>query len=322
MSRKDEIESTRRGLLRAGAAGILGAVGIGTAAGRRSTAAEQSDDYELRPMEPADVTPADTETVQPVPEPAAGIQPGSVLVTDNGAETAGFIWREVRDEESKKQNPDEKPDLYVSTDGLLLLEEGNASANAARDGEEGEDLSDLTVEIDLDGTFGDHGSQAGGLTTVELGEVVYARQATIISDPAFGSVFGLVKVPDDMRDMVDPSVPQFGGPTGVSPGALPLGDPVHMYGNGLQGTTFVSKGMTGASIGTVGGSWAAVMPEYATTYYTEGGVAAGMATHHVGRAQGDQFAAIGAGGTNMAKCKQLVEDDLGLEIELVKPGDL
>jgi hypothetical protein len=336
MPRDNRIESTRRGLLRAGAAGIVGAVGIGTAAGRRSTVAVDPADCEARPMPTMDVTPADTRTVQPVPEQAAGIRPGSVLVTDNGGGTAGFIWREVDEEK-----PDEELDLYVSTSGGLLLGEANASANATRGEEEGEDLSELTVEIDLDGTFGGVGSQAGTLTTTELGEVVYARQATPLNESGFGDIFGLVRVPDDMRDMVDPSIPQFGGPTGVSPGAIPTGEPIHLYGNSVHGATFVSKGRTGSGFGELGtDSWASVIPRYGNDIdapgdngapvvasntsggLPAGGVAGGIATHLTVLANSQGLVVLGAAGTIMEKCKRLVKDDLGLEIELVQAGEL
>jgi hypothetical protein len=80
-------------------------------------------------------------------------------------------------------------------------------------------------------TFGG-GTALSGLEgeTVELGDVVYARQSRDGDD--IGNDFGLVEIPSDAEHLVDPSMPTWGGPT--ERGEVNVGETVVRYGNGSE----------------------------------------------------------------------------------------
>ncbi|PSQ36310.1 hypothetical protein BRD11_01470 [Halobacteriales archaeon SW_12_69_24] len=259
-----------------------------------------------------------TTTVQSgVPERASGIRPGSQMFIrfpdgSTAGCTANFVWQ------------DTAGDQYVGAAGHCFLPEGtNASENARRSGEsdsEVYDVSQLSVSVCEDCAFGG----ATGLTvrgrTIELGDVVYARQ-NLPDGSAVGHDFGLVRIPDG-AEAVDPSMPQFGGPTGVSDGAVAAGTPVNQYGAGVgNGEVFASQGSNGVSQGDLGSpeSWYAAVraspgdsgsPLQSTRAGTvlEGELAAGILTH---------ITAAGTAGTTIGRCVELVATDVGLDIAVV-----
>lgn len=68
--------------------------------------------------------------------------------------------------------------------------------------------------------------------------------------------FALIKVPADAVARVNPSVPVFGGPTGVATGPLTYGDPVMTYGNSnLRGGIETLSPQRGFAIGTGADGW-------------------------------------------------------------------
>jgi hypothetical protein len=68
--------------------------------------------------------------------------------------------------------------------------------------------------------------------------------------------FALVRLDPADHDLVNPSIPHWGGPEGLNTAGTAAGDVVHSYGNSSlrQGITLLSP-KTGLSIGTAGGGW-------------------------------------------------------------------
>lgn len=329
-------DMTRRRLLRASATVATGLAAAGTAAGRRGTdgsrgVREEPTEFDrdaIEPIPPTDVTPSD-DGVTVVPEADEGIRPGSAISSDVGGCTTNFLWRPVGRTDGELDES-ERDAIYIGTAGHCLLESAPAAEMAAHPGEAAEDVSDLTVTIDVDGTFG---HVAGALETVDLGPVVYARQSAPDGSADIGHDFGLIRVPDDLRDQVNPSLPQFGGPHGVVEDGVPQGDPVHMYGNGNgNGEVYPTKGRYGVSLGGTltgedtawayehrisgGDSGAAIIGSQPDAAPETGAAAAGVATHAIGGVAPPGM------GTTIAGCKQMVERDIGLEIEVIEVGDL
>ncbi|MGQ0625559.1 MAG: serine protease [Sporichthyaceae bacterium] len=69
--------------------------------------------------------------------------------------------------------------------------------------------------------------------------------------------FALIKVPNSALAQVNPSIPVFGGPTGINTTGTQVGDSVTSYGNSplRQGIALLSP-KSGTSIGDVGNGWA------------------------------------------------------------------
>jgi hypothetical protein len=315
MQHRDEI--SRRSLLRASAATAAGVGGIGTA-----SAGDTVDRSESAERIPCLAVEDETTTVAAggAPELATGIRPGSQMFIEypdgtTAGCTANFVWQ------------DGWGDRYIGAAGHCFLpDDTNASENATRDGEDdgdGYDVSQLSVAVCEDCTFGGATGLIVRGTTIELGDVAYARR-TLPDGSAVGHDFGLVRIPSAADSAVDPSMPQFGGPTGVSDGAVAAGTPVNQYGAGVgNGEVFASQGSNGVSEGDLGSpeSWFAAVraspgdsgsPLQSTTAGTglEGELAAGILTH---------LTATGTAGTTIGRCREMVSTDVGLDISVVLP---
>ena len=314
---RDRDELTRRNLLRASAATAAGVGGIGTASAGDTVDRRESAER-IPSLEVADET--NTVAAGGAPELATGVRPGSqMFITFPDGTTAGctanFVWE------------DRWGDRYIGAAGHCFLPDGkNASENATRDGEDDGDVYDvsqLSVAVCEDCTFGGATGLIVRGTTIELGDVAYARQ-TLPHGSAVGHDFGLVRIPAAADSAVDPSMPQYGGPTGVSDGAVAAGTPVNQYGAGVgNGEVFASQGSNGVSEGDLGSpeSWFAAVraspgdsgsPLQSTTAGTgpEGELAAGILTH---------LTATGTAGTTIGRCREMVSTDVGLDISVVLP---
>lgn len=339
MTGRDNI--SRRRLLRTGAAtglaaagltgqatGLLG-VSVDTSAGGTEATVDGSGvdvetdtdaDLEVVEQIPQLVLDQPLETVAPtaIPERAAGIRPGSQILVEREGSTAGcsanFIWRDAA-----------SGSLYLGAAGHCFLQDAPAAAEFAKG--EGDDVSDVTVAVATDGTFG--GALAMNLVDVapvELGDVVYARQ----EEPGDGGEgvghdFGLVEIPPEIDHLVDFSMPQFGGPDGTVDGVVPDGDPVVQYGAGVvNGETYLTQGSRGISLGagpndgswtagiraTPGDSGSALSAATGLISY-DGDAAAGVLTH---------ITTMGTAGTTIDRCLEMVDEDgVGLDLEVVQP---
>lgn len=336
---------TRRGLLRASGAamGSLSVVGVGSAS-KTGTKVTGDSSVQPEPIPPVELDGNRIETVSPstIPETAAGVRAGSKLQIIHpdgftGGCTANFIWREVDDEKSE-----EELDLFIGTAGHCILQRSGAEAseNAARDGEESIDVSDFTARIDVDGRFG----SVLGITLdngdfeeiyVELGEVTYARFGDPDGDGEVGHDFALIEIPDELRGSIDPSIPTFGGPTGIARDPVPEGETVHLYGFGTgYGEVYATSGRSGTSLGdehifsnsewlygipmSAGDSGAPLVASEPGLENIEGNAAIGVATHLFP----PQIGAV-AQGTPVTRCIEMVQEDpIGLEIGLIRTCDL
>ncbi|QLD88887.1 hypothetical protein HWV07_07525 [Natronomonas salina] len=308
MSDRDDI--TRRSIIRAGAAGALGAAGLtGQAAGLTDVTDTLDSTTDVSIVERIPLLDVDdqVQTVAPTafPERATGIRPGSQILVERdgtvGGCSANFVWE---DGDGTK---------YLGAAGHCFLGDAPASSEYAQG--EGDDVTDVTVTVCIDCTF-------GGLTGmnvvqgegVELGDVVYARQEELGGGEGVGHDFGLVEIPAEAEHLVDPSLPQFGGPTGTVDGVVPAGDPVVQYGAGVvNGETYLTQGSRGLSLGagpsegswiagiraTPGDSGSALSAATDLTSY-EGGPSAGVLTH---------ITTNGTAGTTIDRCKDMVSED-------------
>lgn len=348
---------TRRALLRAGAAAAVGLGGVGTASGLDDTVGDVTDAEVLQgTLEriPVPIVEDRTETVpvEALTERAEGIRPGSQLFADYGGEvggcTANFIWREAgsNGDDEDVDLTDEVTDgpqtadagtadldgtLYIGSAGHCFLPEGaDADEDAARDHEDGRDVEDITVTLCADCTFGGVTGLSIQGEVIELGDVVYARQ----TDPeeeggdGVGHDFGLVEVPEEAEHLVDPTLPRFGGPHDVSEGAVSAGELINQYGAGIaNGEVSLTQSSNGISLGDLGDdeSWYAAVraspgdsgsPIQASDLGSglpQGSAAAGVLTH---------LTTGGTAGTTMGRSKEMVAEDIGLDIEVVRAGGL
>lgn len=319
----DSDSLTRRRVLRAGVAGVAGLGSLGTAAASETATVDDTAVREsAERLGPRDlsgfVDRTETVSAASVPERSSGIGPGSMLLVERDGTTAGctanFVWTDGSS-------------YYLGAAGHCFLGNGAVGDNTSANGE---DLSDVTVRVGVDFTFGGL-TALNGLrgTTYELGDVVYARQAAD-SGEQVGHDFGLVEIPQAALDqgVVDPTLPQFGGPTGVvESGALPEGEPICQYGNGVgNGEVFATKGRRGASLGDLGDSkhWYAALRGSPgdsgsailgadPTADPEGTDAAGALTH---------LTTQGTAGTTIERCKEMASEDVGLNVAVVQQGDL
>lgn len=109
--------------------------------------------------------------------------------------------------------------------------------------------------------FAQGATLASGGTTVGHGRLVYSswlamrdRPGTDV-DTCAANDFALVRVDADDIDKVNPSVPFWGGPVGVSTAGAPEGSTVYSWGQSSLRPTSVLSPKTGASLGRTNGGW-------------------------------------------------------------------
>lgn len=323
---------SRRRVLQASAATAagIGAISTGLVAGADTEAGTNAESWAYRQAPCLDLSGVEfrTETdTAATPERSGGIRPGSLLVvhypdgTTAGC-TANFVWREGGSSD---------PTLYLGAAGHCFLpRDANASTNAKRAGEDEEDLYDVgQLEVEVCERCS-YGGAAGNFvvegSTIGLADVAYARQ-TLPDGSRVGHDFGVVEIPSERADAVEASLPQWGGPTGVSHGAVPQGEPVHQYGAGVgNGEVYPTMGRTGVSQGDRGSpeSWVAttraspgdsgspmVSSSAPSDLTPEGEDAAGILTHLV--ASADPFG-TGTAGTTIGRCMELASTDANLDL--------
>ena len=334
---------TRRTLLRMGAGTAAGLGGIGTASALEGVGADEElheglPDEELPEDVPDDELRASaeqvplaqvedrTETVSAsgLPERAGGIRPGSQMLIElaeggTAGCTANFIWRD-------------NERLYIGAAGHCFLGDEAATNRAARNHEDGSNPNQTidAVKVCADCTFGGATGLVVQGPAIELGRVVYARQGNPVEeeDGGVGHDFGLVEIERDQEDLVDPSMPQFGGPEGVSEDALRVGRAVNQYGAGVgNGEVYPTQGSNGSSLGDGGtddDAWFAALraspgdsgspiQSSLAGNAVRGVDAAGILTH---------LTSLGTAGTTIGRCKEMVAEDINRDIEVVLADEL
>jgi len=201
--------------------------------------------------------------------------------------------------------------------------EFNASENAQRDDEANDavyDVSQVAVSVCKDCVVGGAtGLNGFGSKAHELGDVVYARQ-NFPDGTEVGHDFGIVKIPEELYDAVDPSLPQFGGPAGANDGAVTQGGTVCQYGAGVGNCeVFPTMAFGGVSEGDLGfeNRWyAGIRPSHGDSgspleeYQPSAGTdAAGILTH---------LSAFGTADTTIPRCIEMPKKNgLDLDLEVV-----
>lgn len=183
------------------------------------------------------------------PADSADIHPGVQMYTDGAQCTGNFVFADAAD------------NVYVGY-----------AAHCAGTGEATDtdgcqvDSAPLGTRV----TFTEGGSLVSEGTAVGSGTLAYSsweamgRVGTTDADTCAYNDFALVKVDAADAGKVNPSVPFWGGPTGIDTDGTTAGERVFSFGNSsLRGGLEVLSPKTGASLGTEGGGW--THPVYTVT---------------------------------------------------------
>jgi len=378
----------RRDLLRTGAGAFTLAGISGLAAGDAEAAEFDPENAEFKTLGPLDITGTELEERLEVVDTArgdptsAGIGPGAPVFMQyfdasrnrvTAMCTANFVWKDVANDYNNRSNFN---GYYLGLAGHCFMPLGSDSYYARRkwasqtaggdyparkdpdlegdgkDGYEGIKVSVCTNCIDGGGSLlftRPDQKAAGAIKTVELGDVVYAREENdksdgVESDNAVGFDFGIVEIPAEFEEYVDPSMPVWGGPIKTGRFDDVGTSEVLQYGNGVgagetiatknrAGTAAFNFGREGDAPGAYTGSekmsatysaWYAALPAapgdsgsaVQTPRYTgtgpEGYEAAGILTHLAIAAGIRPRPAVGVGttgGTNVQEAKTMVYED-------------
>ncbi|GGF40064.1 hypothetical protein GCM10011519_12160 [Marmoricola endophyticus] len=185
------------------------------------------------------------------PAKTAAIHPGTMMYTDGAQCTANFVY----------------------TDGAGNVYVGYA-AHCAGTGESTDTDGCTTASLPLGTpvTFNERGSLVDEGTVVGRGTLVYSSWDTMQkrgeTDPntcAYNDI-ALVKVSAADKGKVNPSVPVWGGPTGIDTDGTKAGDRVWTYGNSsLRAGVSVLSPHTGISLGDQAGDGGWSHPLYTVT---------------------------------------------------------
>ena len=175
------------------------------------------------------------------PADSAAIHPGVQMYTEGAQCTANFVLTDAND------------NVYV---GYAAHCAGLGSATDT-DG-----CLNESVPLGTTVTFNEGGSLLSNGAQVGAGTLAYSSWRTMRArgesnaNPCAYNDFALVKVNNASKSKVNPSVPFYGGPTGIDTNGTTAGDAVYSYGNSsLRAGIEVLSPKYGASLGTSGGGW-------------------------------------------------------------------
>lgn len=184
-------------------------------------------------------TPATAQVPDWAPADTATITPGVQMFTDGGQCTANFVFHDATD-------------VYI---GYAAHCSGTGGQTATNGCESGSLPLGTPVEIDgatRPGTL----AYNSWLTMQQVGET--DPNACQYND------FALVRLDPADHDLVNPSLPVVGGPTGINTDGAAAGEFLSSYGNsGLRAGITQLSPKTVVSLGTTGGGW--THPHYAVT---------------------------------------------------------
>ena len=175
------------------------------------------------------------------PADSAAIHPGVQMYTEGAQCTANFVFTDAND------------NVYV---GYAAHCAGLGSATDT-DGCLNESVPlGTTVTFNEGGSLLSNGAQVGaGTLAYSSWRTMRARGESNANTCAYND-FALVKVNNASKSKVNPSVPFYGGPTGIDTNGTTAGDAVYSYGNSsLRAGIEVLSPKYGASLGTSGGGW-------------------------------------------------------------------
>ncbi|GAB3999659.1 hypothetical protein [Nocardioides marmoraquaticus] len=175
------------------------------------------------------------------PADEAAVHPGVQMYADGGQCTGNFVFT------------DASGNVYVGY-----------AAHCAASGEATDTDGCQTDALPL-GTrvsFQEMGNVVTGGTEVASGTLAYSsweamdRVGTTDADTCAYNDFALVKVSGADKGKVNPSIPFWGGPSGIDTDGTAAGEQVFSFGNSsLRGGIEVLSPKTGGSLGTSGGGW-------------------------------------------------------------------
>ncbi len=184
-----------------------------------------------------------TATTSYAPAGTALIHPGTMMYTEGAQCTANFVYT------------DGAGNTYV---GYAAHCAGTGAATATN----GCDSASLPLGTPV--TFSNDGNLASEGTTVGTGTLVYSSWLTMQkngekdSNTCAYNDLALVKVSPADVGKVNPSVPFWGGPTGIDADGTAAGDTIYSYGNSsLRGGVSALSPKQGASLGddAADGGW-------------------------------------------------------------------
>ncbi|MCW2794136.1 MAG: hypothetical protein JWO76_3234 [Nocardioides sp.] len=151
---------------------------------------------------------------------------------------------------------------FVYTDSAAHVYVGYAAHCAGRGGSTDTDgCRTASYPLGTPVRFATGATAATAGTTVGHGTLVYSswqtmrRLGTRAADPCAFNDLALVRVDAGDVRKVNPSVPTWGGPTGLATAGAPVGSQVFSWGqSSLRPTTTLSP-RTGTSLGGTGGGW-------------------------------------------------------------------
>jgi hypothetical protein len=177
------------------------------------------------------------------PADTAKIHPGTMMYTDGAQCTANFVYT------------DSSANVYV---GYAAHCAGTGSSTDT-DGCKTDSLPLGTkVTFNEGGSLVDEGTQVGSGTLVYSSWLTEKKLGTTDPDTCAYNDLALVKVDAADAAEVNPSVPFWGGPTGVDIDGTAAGDDVYTYGNSsLRGGVSALSPHTGVSLGddAADGGW-------------------------------------------------------------------
>lgn len=175
------------------------------------------------------------------PADEAVVHPGVQMYTDGAQCTGNFVFT------------DAAGDVYV---GYAAHCAGSGEATDTNGCEVGSAPLGTRVSFQEMGNLVTGGSEVASGTLAYSSWEAMDRVGTTDPDTCAYNDFALVKVSEADEGKVNPSVPFWGGPTGIDTDGTTAGQQVFSFGNSsLRAGVELLSPKTGASLGTSGGGW-------------------------------------------------------------------
>ena len=216
-----------RSLLASAAAAVLATASIATSAGP-ATAAKKG------PKSPR------TATIAWAPADTAQIHPGTMMYTDGAQCTANFV--------------------FTNGTAVYVGYAAHCAGTGAATETDGCDSGSLPLGTKVDfvegGSLVSDGTRVGGGTLVYSSWLAMQQNNETDENACAYNDFAVVKVDAADVSKVNPSIPFWGGPTGIDTDGTVAGDTVYSYGNSsLRGGAEPLSPKQGSSVGDQGEGW-------------------------------------------------------------------
>lgn len=183
------------------------------------------------------------------PAASAAIHPGVQMYTNGSQCTGNFVF------------DDGAGNTYV---GYAAHCAGTGEATDTDGCQAGSLPLGTKVDFVEGGSLATSGTRVGGGTLVYSSWLAMKKAGETNADRCAFNDFALVKVNAADESKVNPSVPFWGGPTGIDSDGTAAGDTVYSYGNSsLRGGVELLSPKQGTSLGTEGSGWS--HPVYTVT---------------------------------------------------------